>query len=93
MSFKIECEKQNKFSFLDVQIIHQDKTFTISIYRKPTLVEFINILIAFYHQTINLVQITDSLIDAYEFSQVEIKCTISLSKIYFRKKMATLKIL
>ena len=91
MSFKIECEKQNKFSFLDVQIIHQDKTFTI--YRKPTLVEFINILIAFYHQTINLVQITDSLIDAYEFSQVEIKCTISLSKIYFRKKMATLKIL
>ena len=92
MSLKIECEKQNKFSFLDVQIIHQDKTFTISIYRKPTLVEFINILIAFYHQTINLVQLTDLLIDAYEFSQVG-KCTISLSEIYFPKKMATLKIL
>ena len=26
-------------SFLDVQIIHEDKTFTTSVYRKPTFSE------------------------------------------------------
>ena len=37
MSFIIENEKQNRISFLDVQIICENKTFTTSIYRKPTL--------------------------------------------------------
>ena len=36
MSFTIESEKQNRMSFLDVQIIREDKTFTTSVYRKPT---------------------------------------------------------
>ena len=36
MSFTIESEKQNRMSFPDVQIIREDKTFTISVYRKPT---------------------------------------------------------
>ena len=36
MSFTIESEKQNRMSFLDVQIICEDKTFTTSVYRKPT---------------------------------------------------------
>ena len=36
MSFTIEHEKQNRISFLDVQIIREDKTFTTSVYRKPT---------------------------------------------------------
>ena len=36
MSFTIENEKQNTMSFLDVQIICEDKTFTTSVYRKPT---------------------------------------------------------
>ena len=34
MSFTIENEKQNRMSFLDVQITHEDKTFTTSVYRK-----------------------------------------------------------
>ena len=34
--FRIEREKQNRMSFLDVQIIREDKTFTTSVYRKTT---------------------------------------------------------
>ena len=36
MSFTIESEKQNRISFLDVQIICEDKIFTTSAYREPT---------------------------------------------------------
>ena len=36
MSFTIESENQNRMSFLDVQISREDKTFTTSVYRKPT---------------------------------------------------------
>ena len=36
MPFAIESEKPNRMSFLDKQIIREDKTFTISGYRKPT---------------------------------------------------------
>ena len=36
MSFTIEREKQNRMSFLDIAIIREDKTFTTSVYRKPT---------------------------------------------------------
>ena len=36
MSFIIENEKQNRMSFLNLQIIREDKTFTTSAYRKPT---------------------------------------------------------
>ena len=35
MSFTIESEKQNRMSFLDAQIICEDKTFTTSVYHKP----------------------------------------------------------
>ena len=35
MSFTIEREKQNRISFLDIEIICEDKTFTTSVYRKP----------------------------------------------------------
>ena len=33
MSFAIENEKQSKMSFLDVQVICEDKTFTTCVYR------------------------------------------------------------
>ena len=36
MSFTIEREKQNRMSFPDITIICEDKTFTTSVYRKPT---------------------------------------------------------
>ena len=35
MSFTIVSEKQSRMSFLDVQIIHEDKRFSTSVYRKP----------------------------------------------------------
>ena len=37
MSFTIEREKQNRMSFLDIEIIREDKTFTTFVYRKPTV--------------------------------------------------------
>ena len=39
MSFTIESEKEKKMSFIDVQIISDNKTFTTSGYRKPTFSE------------------------------------------------------
>ena len=53
MSFTIEKEKQkNKMSFLDVQIIHENKIFTTSVYRKPTFngvyIHFDNFLTSTY---------------------------------------------
>ena len=52
MSFTIEKEKQNKMSFFDVQIIHEDKTFTTSVYHKPTFngvyIHFDNFLTSTY---------------------------------------------
>ena len=36
MSFSMETEKENKISFLDVEITHQQGKFTTKIYRKPT---------------------------------------------------------
>ena len=36
MSFTTEREKQNRMSVLDISIICEDKTFTTSVYRKPT---------------------------------------------------------
>ena len=37
MSFTTEHEKQNRMSFQDIAIIHENKTFTTSVYRKPTV--------------------------------------------------------
>ena len=36
MSFATENERQNRVPFLDVQNIRESKTFTTSVYRKPT---------------------------------------------------------
>ena len=36
MSFSMETEKENKLSFLDVDIIREQGKFTIKIHRKPT---------------------------------------------------------
>ena len=36
MSFSMEAERQNKFSFLDAENIFKQDKITITIYRKPT---------------------------------------------------------
>ena len=39
MSFTTENEKQNRMSFPDVQVIHENEKFTTSVYPKPTFSE------------------------------------------------------
>ena len=36
MSFAMETEKENKLSFIDVEVIRKQGKFTTTIYRKPT---------------------------------------------------------
>ena len=36
MSFSMQTEKQNKFSFLDIEVIREQGKFSTTIYRKPT---------------------------------------------------------
>ena len=36
MSFSTETQKENKLSFLDVEVIPEQSKFTTTIYRKPT---------------------------------------------------------
>ena len=77
MSFTIESEKQNRMSFLDVQISPEDKYLPTLSTVNPPLVEFIHILTAFYHLPGTLVLFTHSLIDAYEFPQFGLNCTMN----------------
>ena len=71
MSTTIESEKQNRLSFLDVQVIPEDKIFTNSVYLNLPLVEVIHILTDFYHLPISLVLFTHSRTDVCEFALVE----------------------
>ena len=36
MSFSMETERQNKFSFLDIEVIRKQGKLSTTIYRKPT---------------------------------------------------------
>ena len=36
MSFSTETEKENKLSFLDVELIHEQDKFPTTVYKKPT---------------------------------------------------------
>ena len=36
ISFSMETERQNKFSFLNIEVIREQGKFTTTIYRKPT---------------------------------------------------------
>ena len=36
MSFSMETERQNKFSFLDIEVTRKQGKFSTTIYRKPT---------------------------------------------------------
>ena len=72
MSFTIESEKQNRMSFLDAQIICEDKIFTTSVYHKRTFSEISRHLTVFYHLPISLVLFSHSLIDACKFDLVEL---------------------
>ena len=77
MSFTTEREKQNRMSFLDIAIIREDKTFTTSVYRKPTFSGVYTHFDSFYHLPIRLVLFTHSFIDAFEFALVGVNFTMN----------------
>ena len=78
MSFTTGSEKQNRMSFLDVQIIREDKRFTTSVYRKPTFsgvcIHFDSFLLSTY---ISLVLFTNSFTDAYKSALVGLNYTMN----------------
>ena len=56
MSLSMEIEKENKLSFLDVEVIHEQGKFTTTVYRKPTFSGvYSNFESFFYLQFINFV--------------------------------------
>ena len=55
MSFFMETEKENKLSFVDVQVIRTQGKFTSTIYLKLLLVMYIVILKVFYLRFTSLV--------------------------------------
>ena len=61
MSFSIDTEKENKLSFLDVEIIREQGKFATTVYRKPTF---------FYLRFINLVWYMLQFIDVFAFAQI-----------------------
>ena len=54
MSFSMDTEKENNLSFLDVEIIREQRKFKTTIYRKPTFSGVYSNLV-FYRHFINLV--------------------------------------
>ena len=68
MSFVIENEKQNRMPFFDVQIIHEDKTFTTSVYHKPTSSDVYTHFDRFL--PVSLTAFSQLVVDVSEYAQV-----------------------
>ena len=77
MSFTIEREKQNRMSFLDIAIIREDKTFTTSVYRKPTFSGVYTHFDSFLSSTYKFGTVYTLLRDAFEFALVELNYTMN----------------
>ena len=71
MSLTIENEKQNRMSFLDIQIKDVKKKYLpiLSTVNVP-LVKFIHLLTTFYHLLVTLVMVKHLLIDVSKYAQV-----------------------
>ena len=76
MSFTMESKKQNRMPFLNVPIIREDKTFTSSVYCKPTFSGAYTDCDRFL-PSMSLVLSTHSLIDACESAQLGLNYTIN----------------
>ena len=81
MSFKIESVKQNKMTFLDVQIILDDKTFTPSAYHKSTVIVVYKNFDSFLPSTYKF-----GIACTFAYRCLQIRQQISLSKRNFPKK-------
>ena len=71
MSYTIENEKQNRMSFLNVQIIREDKAFTTSVYHTPIFSRVSTHFGSFSPSNYKLL-FTHSLIDSFEYAQVRL---------------------
>ena len=76
MSFTIENQRQNRMSFLDVQIICEYKTFTTSAYCKPTFSGVYIHFDSFLPSKYELLS-THSLIDASKYVQGGLNCKLN----------------
>ena len=75
MSFTIEREKQNRMSFLDIAIIRDYKTFTTSVYSKPSGIY--THFDSFLSSTYKFGTVYTLLRDAFEFALVELNYTMN----------------
>ena len=92
MSFAIGNEKQSRMSFLDVQVIREDKTFTKCIYRT-----FSGVYKHIYSFLTSAYMFGTAYLLAYRCFKIcscwtKLHTELSSLKQYFLKKMATLKI-
>ena len=70
-------EKQNRMYFLDIAIIRENKTFTTSVYRKPTFSGVYTHFDSFLPSAYKFGTFTYSLIDAFEFALVGLNYTMN----------------
>ena len=75
ISFTIENEKDNRMSFLDVNIIREKDKFTTSVYHKPTFSGIIPILIVSYHLVTKSACYIHYYIDVSRFAQIGLSFT------------------
>ena len=64
MKFAIENEKQNRMYFFDIQIINEEKQFTVSCNWKPTLCGVYTYFESFLLSTYKFIFSTHSALDA-----------------------------
>ena len=74
---QLKVKDKTEFHFLMYGLFVNIKHLPLLSIKKLSLVEFIHMLTAFYHLPISLVLFTHSLIDACEFTQVGLNCTIN----------------
>ena len=72
MSFSMETGKENKLSFLDVEVIHEQDKFTTSIYQKLTFSGVYSNLESFLPSVYKFAMVyTLQFIDVFAFAQIE----------------------
>ena len=75
VSFVMESEKDNRMSFLGVNIIREKDKFTSSVYCNQRLAEFIPILTVSYHPVTKLACFIHYYIDVSGFAQIGLSFT------------------
>ena len=72
----MSSEKQNRILFLEVKIIRKDKTFTTSVYRKPTPTGFYTHFKSFLSSTYKFGTVYTLAYRSCKFAQVGVNYTM-----------------